>query len=109
MTALTARSCKAGSENANFAMNIATVKPMPAVLPTATSAAVLAPSGSWATFALEAPFDAMRMPSGLPNAKPQMMPQAIGDVKISASVGTDSETPELAKAKIGITTKAEKP
>jgi hypothetical protein len=45
ITEKTARSWVAGSENARFAINIATVKPIPAALPVASKSMFFAPCG----------------------------------------------------------------
>ena len=45
ITAKIAKSCVAGSEKARFAINIATVNPIPAALPVANMSTLLAPCG----------------------------------------------------------------
>ncbi len=82
-------------------MKIATVKPIPAVLPVAARSDLLAPFGNSAMFNFAAAIVVAKIPIGFPATNPKKIPQAITDWVAWLKVSELTTTPVLAKAKIG--------
>ncbi|MEY3710910.1 MAG: hypothetical protein RLZZ99_731, partial [Actinomycetota bacterium] len=70
-------------------MKMATVNPIPAVLPVAKSARLEVPIGNSASRNLSTSTEVRNTPIGFPATKPSTIPQAIGDSKAACQAELD--------------------
>ena len=101
MTAIIASSWSFGSSKASSAIKIATVKPIPAALPVASSENFPERLGASAKFKLVAIFVNKSMPSGFPKTIPKKIPKATTDVKAELMADFDISIPVFASANNG--------
>jgi len=101
-----ARFCKLVSSKASLAINIETVKPIPAELPVAKISRQLTFPDSVPTFAFIAKKVKAKIPIGFPTTSPAKIAQAIGEFIACCKLCEEITIPEFAKANNGTIRKA---